>query len=77
MDASLVTQSELPDAAEDGSGYKDYSRINLKTKAQGCGKKPYQKPNFRVYGDIRTMTQASMVGSRSDGPGPPGQHKTV
>jgi hypothetical protein len=30
----------------------------LKENAQGRGTKPYEKPVLRVYGDIRTMTQA-------------------
>jgi len=30
---------------------------------EGSKKKPYQKPNLRVYGDIRTMTQTVPRGS--------------
>jgi hypothetical protein len=30
----------------------------LKPNAEWCGKKAYQKPVLKVYGDIRTMTQA-------------------
>jgi hypothetical protein len=30
----------------------------LKPNAQAYEKKPYEKPVLRVYGDIRTMTQA-------------------
>ena len=31
----------------------------LKPSALAPKKKPYQKPSLRVYGDIRTMTQAA------------------
>ena len=41
-----------------GIGYKNEGRSVLKLNAQGSGKKPYEKPVLRVYGDIRTMTQA-------------------
>jgi hypothetical protein len=30
----------------------------LKANLQGSGKKPYEKPKLRVYGDIRAMTQS-------------------
>jgi hypothetical protein len=30
----------------------------LKPNAEGCGKKSYEKPVLKVYGDIHTMTQA-------------------
>jgi hypothetical protein len=30
----------------------------LKANAQGCGKKAYEKPVLRIYGDVRSMTQA-------------------
>jgi len=31
-------------------------------------KKPYQKPNLRVYGDVRALTQATgMVSKNADG----------
>jgi len=33
----------------------------LKDNAQGCAKKPYEKPVLRAYGDIRMMTQTSRV----------------
>jgi len=40
----------------------------LKANAQTYEKKPYEKPVLRVYGDIRTMTQArSFMGGHNDG----------
>jgi hypothetical protein len=39
----------------------------LKTNEMGSQKKPYQKPNLRVYGDVRTMTATSMnMGTLTD-----------
>jgi hypothetical protein len=36
--------------------------------AQGCSKKPYEKPVLMVYGDIRSMTQArSFAAGNLDG----------
>ena len=34
----------------------------MKANAQAYEKKPYEKPVLRVYGDIRTMTQAHVAG---------------
>jgi hypothetical protein len=31
----------------------------LKANAEGRGKKAYEKPVLRVYGDLQTMTQAT------------------
>lgn len=31
----------------------------MKPSPQGQGKKPYEKPNLRLYGDIRMVTQSS------------------
>jgi hypothetical protein len=59
MDSSEAAQSELLVAVERGIGYKGRGSRVLKPKAEGIGKKPYQKPTLRKYGDIRTMTQAS------------------
>ena len=40
----------------------------LKANAQAYEKKPYEKPVLRVYGDIRTMTQArSFAAGNLDG----------
>ena len=33
----------------------------MKVNAQAYGKKPYEKPVLRAYGDIRTMTQAHVA----------------
>jgi len=68
MDSSSTAEFELLVALAKGIGYKDEGRRVLKVTAQGCGKKPYEKPMLMVYGDIRTMTQshASTAGN-SDG----------
>jgi len=51
-----------------GIGYKNGGRSVLKAHAQWCGKKSYEKPVLRVYGDIRTMTQAhATIRGNSDG----------
>lgn len=42
----------------------------MKGNVQESGKKRYEKPNLRVYGDIRTLTQASS-GGKTDGGTPP------
>jgi hypothetical protein len=40
----------------------------LKANAQEYGKKPYEKPVLRVYGDIRTMTRSrSLAAGQLDG----------
>jgi len=33
---------------------------------QGIGKKPYQKPNLRVYGDLQTLTKSVNLGKTTD-----------
>lgn len=38
----------------------------MKASEQESGKKRYEKPNLRMYGDIRTLTQASS-GPKPDG----------
>ena len=58
MDSSSAAQSELLVAVEGGISYKNGGRFVLKANTQGLVKKPYQRPMLRVYGDIRTMTQA-------------------
>ena len=37
----------------------------MKPNPQGRGKKPYEKPNLRLYGDIQAVTKATVhhVGS--------------
>lgn len=42
----------------------------VKLKTRVCEKKkPYEKPNLRVYGDVRTLTQtAAMISMNGDGP---------
>ena len=59
LDSPPAAQSELLVAVQGGIGYKDAGRGVLKPNAQGSGKKPYQKPSLRVYGDIRAMTQTT------------------
>jgi hypothetical protein len=55
-------------ALAEGIGYKNGERRVLKTNAQVCGKRPYEKPVLMVYGDIRSMTQArSFTASTLDG----------
>ena len=39
----------------------------MKVNEPGGAKKPYEKPNLRIYGDIRTMTRASNHGKVNDG----------
>ena len=46
----------------------------MAANAQESRKKQYEKPNLRVYGDIRTLTQ-SAIGMNSDG-GNPGHNMT-
>lgn len=58
MDSPSAAQFELLVALAEGIGYKSYGRCVLKANA-GCGKKRYEKPVLRVYGDIRTMTQST------------------
>jgi hypothetical protein len=44
----------------------------VKAISRECNKKkPYQKPNLRVYGDIRTMTQSAGNMGIRDGGSPP------
>jgi hypothetical protein len=47
-------------------------RCIVKASDQKSGKKQYEKPCLRVYGDIRTLTQTS-TGMFSDG-GSPGHN---
>ena len=55
-------------ALAEGIGYKNGERHLLKANAQVCGKRPYEKPVLRVYGDIRSMTQArSFTAANLDG----------
>ena len=59
MDSSTAAQSELVVAVKGDIEYKSEGSCVLKTDARGAvKKKPYEKPNLRVYGDIRMMTQA-------------------
>lgn len=37
----------------------------LKQKTQGSRKKPYKKPNLRVYGNIQTLTQGIMSSAKN------------
>jgi hypothetical protein len=46
----------------------------VKASELKSGKKHYERPNLRVYGDIRTLTQ-STTGGKSDG-GHPGHNMT-
>ena len=47
------------------------------SKSRECRKKePYQKPNLRVYGDIRTMTQTVPSGKGHKDAVGKGAHKT-
>jgi len=39
-------------------------------------KKPYQKPNLRVYGDVRALTQTTPSGKGSADARGKGAHKT-
>jgi hypothetical protein len=39
-------------------------------------KKPYQKPNLRVYGDVRALTQTSPSGKGNRDAVGKGAHKT-
>jgi hypothetical protein len=48
-------------ALAEGIGYKNEGRSVLNVNTPGCGKKLYEKPVLRVYGDIRTMTQANVA----------------
>ena len=68
MDSSSPAQFELLVALAEGIGYKNEGRRVLKVNAQGCSKKPYEKPALLVYGDIRSMTQArSFAAGNLDG----------
>ena len=68
MDSSPAAQFELLVALAKGISYKNGGRCVLKANAQTYEKKPYEKPVLRVYGDIRTMTQArSFMGGHNDG----------
>ena len=68
MDSSSPAQFELLVALEEGISYKNGGRCVLKPNAQAYEKKPYEKPVLRVYGDIRTMTQArSFAAGNLDG----------
>jgi hypothetical protein len=62
MDSSPAAQFELLVALAKGISYKNGGRCVLKANAQASEKKPYEKPVLRVYGDIRTMTQAHVAG---------------
>ena len=46
----------------------------MQASEQKSGKKQYEKPNLRLYGDIRTLTQSS-TGMNGDG-GNPGHNMT-
>jgi hypothetical protein len=46
----------------------------VKASQEKPGKKRYEKPKLRLYGDIRTLTQ-SAIGMNSDG-GNPGHNMT-
>ena len=59
MDSSSAAQSGLLVAVEGGIGYKGAGKRVLKSNAVGSGKKPYQKPSLRVYGDIRVLTETA------------------
>ncbi len=50
----------------------------MRSNSRECGKKkPYQKPNLRIYGDVRALTQsAGKTSSHGDG-GPMGHPKTA
>ena len=68
MDSSPAAQFELLVALAKGISYKNGGRCVLKANAQTYEKKPYEKPVLRVYGDIRTMTQArSFAAGNLDG----------
>ena len=58
MDSSSPAQFELLVALAESISYKNDGRCVLKANAEGRGKKAYEKPVLRVYGDIRTMTQS-------------------
>lgn len=57
-----------PNEAVEGSKYCE----RCKTK-----KRPYKKPELRVYGDIRTMTETSTMGMHSDAAHMRSIHKTA
>jgi hypothetical protein len=68
VDSSSPAEFELLVALAEGIGYKNEGRRVLKVNAQGCSKKPYEKPVLMVYGDIRSMTQSrSFTASKLDG----------
>jgi len=68
MDSSPAAQFELLVALAEGIRYKNEGRSVLNVNTQGRGKKLYAKPVLRVYGDIRTMTQArSFAAGNLDG----------
>ena len=41
------------------------------------GKRPYQSPEFRIYGDIREVTQGSGTKGNFDSPSNPAHHKSI
>jgi hypothetical protein len=68
MDSSSTPQPELLVAVQGGISYKSTGSCVLSANLRGAVKKPYEKPTFRVYGDIRTMTQATFSKAKnSDG----------
>lgn len=64
LDSSSATKSELLVAAEGCIGYK--LTVSRFVKPDLQGKKPYQEPSLRVYGDIRVVTQATDFGPIKD-----------
>lgn len=49
----------------------------MTSKAQGCEKKkPYQKPNLQVYGNIRALTQTTKAAKGMADAVGKGAHKT-
>jgi hypothetical protein len=58
MDSSAAPQPEQLVAVQGRIRSKREGRYVLKANLQGSGKKPYEKPKLRVYGDIRAMTQS-------------------
>jgi hypothetical protein len=68
MDSPSAAQSELLVAVQGRIGYKRGGGGVLKANTHMPVKRPYQKPMLRVYGDIRTMTQAvAATRKHSDG----------
>ena len=42
----------------------------MTSKTRVCDKKkPYQKPNLRLYGDIQALTKTIHMGTKNDGGG--------